>query len=106
MNGDGEDSVRAAGVRVHEGLSRLALDAALLQDLVDLLLAVHLHLLQTLQVSTGTVLQRQHMRLFPLLQYLINLLTSKLQNYTKRAEITVYNLNLTFFNDKLDLVLA
>ncbi len=52
MNGDGEDCVRAAGVRVHEGLSCLALDAPLLQDLVNLLLAVHLHLLQTLKVST------------------------------------------------------
>jgi hypothetical protein len=44
----------------------------LLQDMVDLLLAVHLHLLQTLQVST--VLKGQLMRLFPIIQDLVDLL--------------------------------
>ena len=40
---------------VHEGLGRLALDAPLLQDLVDLLLAVHLHLLQTLHPANKSI---------------------------------------------------
>jgi hypothetical protein len=43
----------------------------LLQGLVDLFLAVHLHLLQALQVIT--VLKRRHTRLFPLLQDLTDL---------------------------------
>jgi hypothetical protein len=86
VNGDGEDRVGAAGVRVHEGLSRLALDAPLLQDLVDLLLAVHLHLLQTLQEVT--VLKGQLTRLFSLLQDLIDLFLAVHLNFLQTLQVS------------------
>ena len=62
MDGDREDSVGPAGVRVHQRLGCLSLVTALLEDGVHLVLVVHLHLLKTLRKQKRSI--EKHILLF------------------------------------------